>query len=558
MVNVDIDQQLKAWAEDAAELVTPIGAAEAVARAEVQDNDRPVDDGQGRWQRRAVALIAAAAATIALVVWLAPGGDAVRDRVVADDGDAPAQPATEESTSPLDPDVDELRERWAHGWTDVDTGPLSPRQGAALVAAGREVLVLGGERHHDGAAFDLVDGTWRMISEPPLPDGVPQVAWTGSEVLAIVSPPGENRRAAAWNPATDRWRPVNPPPPIRFDGPGNTQQPALFAVGGQVVLPDAWAAWDPGTNEWNSLPDIPGTVGTYTALAADRTRIWVLTAEEGSHRLDLTTGTWTSWPGPPIHAAGGYTDAAVVADSVVYFADEAGDVQQLPFGDGPSAEWRITTRHADVPNCTPQVLVVDGQPFVDICVAQQWFTPAAEWVDATGGVESCCYDDLVSAGPVLFQWISNDDTANDASAPRARARVWRPPAGEHPPTAFDEKGQPVEPRSPDDARRIEAAVADRFPGDLSESFDEGPPKIGDPCATNTRPIGTDLPLVPVAGGDSTSCVVAGFAYRDDVVRDVLAFDEWGFAAVPIFDGSGRVIDFFDRGHQPGLAWTPPD
>lgn len=52
-------------------------------------------------------------------------------------------------------------------------------------------------------------------------------------------------------------------------------------------------------------------------------------------------------------------------------------------------------------------------------------------------------------------------------------------------------------------------------------------------------------------------MVAGFSYRDDVLAGVLAFDEWGFAAIPIFNGYGHVIDFFDRTHQPGLAWMPP-
>ena len=298
-------------------------------------------------------------------------------------------------------------------------------------------------------------------------------------------------------------------------------------------------------------PATPRGIGSWRTMATCRR------PRRRTVRLDLTTGTWQSWPGP-IHDGGGYSDAAVVAGSVVYFADESGDVQQLPFGDGPSAAWRLTNRH-EPRDCAPQVLVVDDQPFVDVCVAQQWFTPAGQWVDATGGIDGCCYDDLASAGPVLFQWLSNDDTANDPSAPRTRARIWRPPAGGHPPSIFDDRGRPIEPRSPADARRLEAAVAGRFADDLDASFDGHVPQIGDACSTAaTDPTAGERPLGPVAGGDPDGgCVIAGFAYRSDVLADLVAFDEWGFAAIPIFDADGGVIDFFDRTHQVGLAWMPP-
>ena len=73
----------------------------------------------------------------------------------------------------------------APGWQELPPSPLAPRQGAAGVLTGREVLVVGGDRalcppnarcaapvgagFSDGAAFDPEARAWRTIEPAPVP-----------------------------------------------------------------------------------------------------------------------------------------------------------------------------------------------------------------------------------------------------------------------------------------------------------------------------------------------------------------------------------------------------
>ena len=112
----------------------------------------------------------------------------------------------------------------AASWEGLDLGPLSPRWDPVVLATDREVVVLGGwvgttaadgtrtqERVGDGAAYDPVNATWRM-----LPDSGAAFARTteatrsgGDEQLITIAGP---EFAASYNVVTGEVRPIDPPP----------------------------------------------------------------------------------------------------------------------------------------------------------------------------------------------------------------------------------------------------------------------------------------------------------------------------------------------------------
>ncbi len=151
----------------------------------------------------------------------------------------------------------------ADTWRQIAQAPLAARTGTAWAWTGKEVLVWGGgvgttQVFGDGAAYDPAADRWRVL--PPAPVSArtaPAAVWSGREMLMWggIAPPGagENssldriieRRSlltpvddgAAYDPATDRWRTLEPVPllgrgfPIAaWDGQG------MIIWGGLVVV----------------------------------------------------------------------------------------------------------------------------------------------------------------------------------------------------------------------------------------------------------------------------------------------------------------------------------
>ncbi|HVL28514.1 MAG TPA: hypothetical protein VM390_10235 [Acidimicrobiales bacterium] len=286
---------------------------------------------------------------------------------------------------------------------------------------GSEVIVLGGERHRDGAAFDPARGDWRPISPSPLPAGLVRTVWTGSSLIAVTGPTGA-RAAAAYDPRTDAWQALAAPPPSRFPNvSGSARPPALHWAGGEVVLVDAWAAYDPRTDRWRDLPTPQaGHMGidqTQAVAAAER-QMWLLGAGGTSHRFDFDTGRWTALPSPPTVASNGFADAVAVGGDV-YFASEDGQVHRLA-GD----DWSPVHVAAGGGGCAPEAVSVLGQPVFKLCHGIVAASPG-RWQQIPTEAR-CCYRTLVSSGTALFEWDSNDDARNDPTAPRKAFHVWRP------------------------------------------------------------------------------------------------------------------------------------
>jgi hypothetical protein len=137
--------------------------------------------------------------------------------------------------------------------------PAAPVGAPGLaVWTGRELIGWGGgccgDAFAEGAAFDPATETWRKLAPSPLaPSQGPVGAWTGHELIVFVSgldpdgnPIAGAARTAAYNPATDTWRQLAPPP----DRPA-----AAVWDGGELLLvaADALHAYDPVRNRWRSF-----------------------------------------------------------------------------------------------------------------------------------------------------------------------------------------------------------------------------------------------------------------------------------------------------------------
>lgn len=160
------------------------------------------------------------------------------------------------------------------GWSELPPWPLGPRADPATAWTGDEWIVLGGHGHGsggsfeyraDGAAFDPQTDRWRPIADPPLsPRADLQAVWADGELVVFggrQAGAGDEAAldAAAYDPSTDTWRAVTPLP--------SEPQASLAAVwDGTAVLvlgdagegAPAFVAYDPAGDRWRSLPDPPG------------------------------------------------------------------------------------------------------------------------------------------------------------------------------------------------------------------------------------------------------------------------------------------------------------
>ncbi len=154
---------------------------------------------------------------------------------------------------------------------DLPAAPISARGESAAVWTGTEMIVWGGspaefeakQFSDDGAAFNLANGTWRVIAPAPIsPRSYPAAVWTGTEMIVWGGFVDEDVRiydGAAYNPATDMWR-LLPPTSVSM-GQGNNILGMVWTGDEAVVAsPSGAAAYDPDTNSWRRLSPAPSSV----------------------------------------------------------------------------------------------------------------------------------------------------------------------------------------------------------------------------------------------------------------------------------------------------------
>ena len=171
---------------------------------------------------------------------------------------------------------------WGCGFLAFD--PLSnrwrrlsdpPARQGIVGATGREIIGWGGgccgDADAGGAAYTPATGTWRKLAPSPLTaEQRPTGAWTGRELVLFVSgvdaasgkpSPARYARAAAYNPATDTWRRIAPPPETRNGASVNWTDREVLVVGGTNArgLPaSVGLAYNPVSNHWRRLAAVTG------------------------------------------------------------------------------------------------------------------------------------------------------------------------------------------------------------------------------------------------------------------------------------------------------------
>lgn len=156
-------------------------------------------------------------------------------------------------------------------WESLPPSPLAGRSDPAFAWTGRELLVWGGwdggfrnpPYFDDGAAFDPIAGTWRMLAPAPIEARSAFSVWTGKELIVW----GSKERAAprldgaAYEPSTNTWRTIADGPTDITDGSSVWTGEEMIVFGAALDSSNSadtptaiGAAYDPVSDSWRALP----------------------------------------------------------------------------------------------------------------------------------------------------------------------------------------------------------------------------------------------------------------------------------------------------------------
>jgi hypothetical protein len=333
------------------------------------------------------------------------------------------------------------------GWQTLDSGPLVPREGAAVVWTGDELVVWGGastetgRAHRDGAAYDPATGDWRMMAAPPVErGGLVGGAWTGEEVLVwSTETDGEADdlppwTVLAWNPTTDAWRraggrcdrgPFSTCPTERPARPWGTGVLEPVWTGTEVVDIAIGAAYDPARDLWRTLPERP-ILGDPQAVvwAGDRVVVLIANRSDASYpageavglTYDPSTDSWEALAPTGV----GETAVDLTWDGEQVVALDY-DMQAATYRPGED-EWvplpPVPLRFYE---CSPEVTAVAGTVLAQYCSGDALLTPSRQWAIAP---PSSSFGAVVDTGDELLSWSSSDDHGDP---PGSTLRSYRPP-----------------------------------------------------------------------------------------------------------------------------------
>jgi hypothetical protein len=187
-------------------------------------------------------------------------------------------------------------------WRLLASAPLSGRQGQASVWTGRELIVWGGydriaARHlhvaDDGAAYDPASDTWRRLPSAPLSARTNSLAvWTGREMLVLGGQPAVtngprsyDRDGAAYDPALNRWRHIDPPVPPTGHG---LDWVAAVQAGPRLL---AWSDWSIDRRIGRHLFSLTGGVDLFAY--DERSGHWRLLPVKPHELPAVSTASWT-------------------------------------------------------------------------------------------------------------------------------------------------------------------------------------------------------------------------------------------------------------------------
>lgn len=332
----------------------------------------------------------------------------------------------------------------AVAWRALPDGPLSPRESAAGIWTGEEVLVIGGSDAPpcppnagcvapdvpplaDGAAYDPAAGSWRRLAAAPVAFEWAQPVLIGSTAYLWISGspgrPGAPRAFLAYRIEEDRWDELAVPsedPESDF---------SVVAAGDLVVAysgsdesgekPDL--VFDPATSAWSELPPDPFSPGFDRVLAWDGRELVLvdheLTPNPGSDEeplvtraaaLDLETRSWRVLDDVEgvLAALAATADGFVLDPRLAGLRQGSDDFTVAGFLDGPRARYYGNTHG----------LVLDLR-------TETWLSMPDLRGDWFGGG-----DTTVAAGRDLFVWGGADwPEGDDDGELLADGWIWSPP-----------------------------------------------------------------------------------------------------------------------------------
>ena len=238
-------------------------------------------------------------------------------------------------------------------WRTIQT-PTNPRQRHenAFVKAGDMYYLMGGRGNRRTYEYDPDANTWTQRTQPPVLAHHYQAVTVGETVYVIGAYEGgfPNETPIAniyeYTPSTDTWIQGALIPEARQRGSAGAvvYNGEVYIVGGSVgghtggaTFPTMFDKYNPVTDAWTELPDIPRGRDHFHAAVVDD-KLYVVGGRAGAigatiaevDVYDFTQGTWSTLPaesGNVITERGG-TTVAVVGKEIFFIGGESG-AQQL-------------------------------------------------------------------------------------------------------------------------------------------------------------------------------------------------------------------------------------
>jgi N-acetylneuraminic acid mutarotase len=194
-------------------------------------------------------------------------------------------------------------------WRPLPDAPLNARSFPAAAWTGSELLVWGGSapgsfgqyvRYDDGAAYDPATRRWRALPPAPIDGRAPVSVWTGEELIVWGSQDRELRRVdgAAYDPSEDRWRRIADAPIELTDATAVWTGEEMIVFGAALhggnfpETPTAiGGAYDPERDTWRQLPPSDLSPQAHTAAWVGGEMI-ALDYEQGTAAYDPSTNGW--------------------------------------------------------------------------------------------------------------------------------------------------------------------------------------------------------------------------------------------------------------------------
>jgi hypothetical protein len=213
---------------------------------------------------------------------------------------------------------------------ELSAAPLAARAFPAVAWTGSELIVWGGWDLHDGffddgAAYDPASDQWRPLPQAPIEARMPFSVWTGSELLVWGSRIRDKRLVdgAAFDPAADSWRQIADAPLELTDGTAvwTGKEVIVFGAalhGGNQAESDTAiaAAYDPAEDMWRLLADSQLSPQASTA-AWNGERMIAWDYLNRSQTYDPDRDDWSPVERVPLQDSECYPQSVSVSDSIV-------------------------------------------------------------------------------------------------------------------------------------------------------------------------------------------------------------------------------------------------